>query len=239
MRSLVSAPSASHFVQVNGFNALSAQWKDQVTNMIVNTCPWSESPKRMCEISARKGYNLVRWNQDCPNWWLWLGRHYSPRGCAARARKKGVKYFVYGRGWWFFRGICYSHKTNGKTNKCTYKPRWWKKHVGWWRSRFDNYKVAPSKCKLGSYKAVYSLAQTDAGTDEDNISDDFEVEESVRDEEGFDLADKEHESGELTDENIKAWGGMRPTLEEAKAQNLIEFTDGDEDDGTYDVDDLE
>jgi len=143
MKHWVSRPKRTHFLHVPGLLSLQSGAKKWVTKTIVGTCPKASSPKRRRMLAKHRGWKKIRSNQDCPNWWVYLGSFKRGASCGARAKAKGYKYYVFGGGFWIYKGVCYSHKVGGKDGKCTYK-NWWNGKTGFVPSRFDTYALLDS-----------------------------------------------------------------------------------------------
>merc|ERR1719362_2610458 len=97
MKSWVSEPKKTHFMHVPGLLALQADSKSYVTQTLVQSCPRASSKTRRKALRKIRGWKMVRENQDCPEWWIDLGKFSEPDQCGAKARVEGYEFFTYGK----------------------------------------------------------------------------------------------------------------------------------------------
>jgi Mg-chelatase subunit ChlD len=138
MKSWVSYPKDTHYLHVPGVDSLQQQYKQYVTKAIVNFCPKSSSPTRREIMAQQRGWKKIRANHDCPNWWVHLGNFNDGMNCGAAAEAAGYTYYVFGGGWGWWKGVCFTHAEGGKSGECSWK-NWWNGHTGFVGSIFDVY----------------------------------------------------------------------------------------------------
>jgi hypothetical protein len=142
---LVSFPDSDHLLRLSEWRAMSGGTGEQtVTDALTMFCPKASSPYRRCQSVKKYGVEKMLANHDCPIWWDHLGNYHNGKNCAGSAKAKGYKYYVFGGGWWIFRGVCFGHSTESVSGDCSFKS-WWSGHTGFVRSSFDVYRIKEEK----------------------------------------------------------------------------------------------
>jgi hypothetical protein len=67
-----------------------------------------------------------------------LGNFNDGMNCGAAAEAAGYTYYVFGGGWGWWKGVCFTHAEGGKSGECSWK-NWWNGHTGFVGSIFDVY----------------------------------------------------------------------------------------------------